>query len=126
MKTWFRALAIAALCLGVHAASGEAVREAELAPPAPAVSTVEAAPEAAVVLDPAADAQPLGFIPWGPGGGDDQLGTCTIYCNGEPRPYQMTHAECCSGGHICPDGSFPSGGATYWSPNYGWPVICEN
>lgn len=129
MKTWFRALALAGLCLAVPAASGEAVREAEVAPPpAPAVETaVAAAPEAAVVLDPAADAQPLGFVPSGDiggGGGDDQIGTCVIYCDGQPYPFGATYGECCGGGHVCPDGNFPSGGNTYWQPSYGSPTLC--
>lgn len=130
MKTWSSALAIAALCLTNPAASGEAPQEIDLGAPALAA---EASGVAAADLQPSAiprpeitspTAEPLTLVPWGgPGGGDDQLGTCVIYCDGQPYPLQMTYDECCGGAHLCPNGNFSDPG-TYWSPNYGSPVLC--
>jgi hypothetical protein len=67
-------------------------------------------------------AQPVGFVPWDPGGGD-QYGTCVIYCDGQPYPLMMTYDECCGGPHLCPNGNYSEPG-TYWSPNYGSPMLC--
>lgn len=126
MKTLTRILAIAVLCLAVPAASGEAPETTGVtlpeiaAQPAPAETAPEA--EAAVVVDPAADAQPAQYPGW-----QDEYGDCIIYCDGQPYPLDfMTYDQCCGGGHLCPDGNFPSGGNTYWSPYVGWPLLCMN
>lgn len=89
---------------------------------APAGAEPAPAPEAGLVVDPLEEAKPAQFPGW-----QDEYGDCIIYCDGQPYPLSfMTYQQCCGGGHLCPDGNFPSGGNTYWSPYAGWPLLCEN
>lgn len=110
----FRVLAMA---LAVSAVTWTAPAEAP-APPQPAAPA--AVPEAPPTADaPLAGPEPLETQFW-----QEDYGDCILSCGWEQYPiYFQTYEECCNTLHLCPDSSYPA--SKYWSPYYGWPLLCQ-